>query len=193
MLQVTIFGGREGRLRNDGTIYLTLFGACELYRPTLARQLVTLRQSQASGSDWNAHGGSEGGPEDWTGSRRAGRGLKKPFFLTLFGSTEIKSPTLAEELADLQEMIRSGELTLVDWERSVAAIGMNDMSYSSFTMFGAFEECTLPSENEEVESLAVQCHVGNISDSARQVLQTGIGQRASERRAVLHRALAMST
>ena len=188
MLHITIFGGREGRLRNDGTIYLTLFGACELHRPTLARQLVTIRQSQAPGSGWSPSGGSE----DWTGSRRAGPGLKKAFFFTMFGAAEIKSPTIAEELADLQEMIRSGELTLADWERSIAQIGASDGAYSSFTMFGAFEENSMPSEDEEVESLAVQCHVGNISDSARQVLQTGIGQRDSDRRAVLHRALAMS-
>jgi len=189
MIHVTIFGAREGRLRHDGTIYFTLFGACELTRETLARQLVMARRSQAGGSEWAAPGGSNGATLDWTGARP---GSRKPFFLTVFGAAEIKSPTLAEELTDLQEMIRSGELTLADWERSVAHLGAHEGSHSSFTIFGAFEECSLPSEDEEVESLAVQCHVGNISDSARQVLQTGIGQRDAERRAVLLRALAMS-
>ena len=44
MIQATIFGGHEGRLRNDKSIYLTLFGGCELTCPTLARQVLAERQ-----------------------------------------------------------------------------------------------------------------------------------------------------
>ena len=59
-----------------------------------------------------------------------------------------------------------------------------------FTLMGGFSEMVLPSEEEEIEGLAVQRHLGNISDSAGEVLQYGIGRKDVERRATLRRALA---
>lgn len=47
MIQVTIFSGREGPLRYDNTFYLTLFGACEMTKPTLARQYMIARHHEA--------------------------------------------------------------------------------------------------------------------------------------------------
>jgi hypothetical protein len=95
MVQVTIFGGHDGRLRYDKWLYITLFGGCELVRPTVARQILMSRQAA-----------SPERPKQ-----------RKPFFLTLFGGAEITSPTLAEEFIDLRELISSGLLTLSDWDR----------------------------------------------------------------------------
>lgn len=167
MFQVTLFGGHEGRLRNDKVFYLTMFGACELNRPTIARQLVDQQRGQES--------------------RRPPR--PRPFFLTVFGAAEIKSPTLAEEFLDLREMINGGLLTMAAWERGLLELGRNDGAVASFTAFGAFDECGLPTEDEEIESLATHRHLGNVTASAGEVLQYGIGQKGAERTATIRRAV----
>jgi len=167
MVQVTIFGGHDGQLRGDKLFYLTLFGGCDLIRPTIARQLLATRGS----------------------SGQALPPAKKPFFLTVFGGVDIKSPTLCAEFIDLQGMLAAGLLTMADWERAVAGLGQEGSGVASFTIFGGFDETALPSEDEEIESLASQQHLGNISESAGQVLQFGIGQSGSERRATIHRAM----
>ncbi len=168
MFQVTIFGGHDGQLRYDKLLYITLFGGCELVRPTIARQLVMERQP----------------PRGDQPKRR------KPFFLTIFGGAEIKAPTLAEEFIDLREMIASGMLTASDWDRAMSNLAQADTGVGSFTLFGGFDERAIPSEDDEIEGLALQRHLGNIPEPAGQILQYGIGQRGSERTATLRRALA---
>jgi hypothetical protein len=167
MIQITIFSGHEGRLRPDKYFYFTLFAACELIRPTVARTILARRQ-QAPGTPVH---------------------VPRPFFLTLFGGVSLKAPTLAEEFSDFRELINSGLLTLGDWDQVLASVAQPEASCSSFTMFGGFDECELPSENEEIEALALQRHLGVISPGAGQVLQLGIGQRDSQRLATLQRAL----
>lgn len=171
MIHVTIFAGHDGRLQPDKRFYLTLFGGCDLVRPTVARQLLAQR-------------GKEGQPPVAD---------PRPFFLTLFGAVDIKSPTLAEEFLDLREMLNSGLLTMGDWDRSMARLGQTSAALGSLTIFAGFDECAVPSEEEEVESLAVQRHLGNISESAGQILQFGIGQHGSERIATLRRAVLATT
>jgi hypothetical protein len=166
MIHITIFSGHDGQLQPDNRFYLTLFGGCDLIRPTVARQLLNERQMAASGRP-SPH---------------------PPFFLTIFGGVDIKCPTLTEEFLDLREMINSGLLTMEDWDRSMAQLNRTGSTVASFTVFGGISEYELPTENEEVDSLAVQQHLGNISDSAGKVLQFGIGQRGSERVASLRRA-----
>jgi len=190
MIQVTIFGGRDGPYRYDDTFYLTLFGACELTKPTLARQYMIARQHET------ANPNPQRPPTFWQkmesmGSTKPRHGIysAKPFFLTVFGAVSIKNPTLAEELVDLQELIRSDELSLEEWDRAMLTLSHLESSCSSFTLFAGFDESELPSEDEEVNSLAMQCHLGNISEPSREVLQAGIGLKDSDRRAVLHRAV----
>lgn len=168
MIQATIFAGHDGRLRYDKWFYLTLFGGCDLFRPTMARQLLSQRQAQQQNQPVHR---------------------RKPFFLTIFGGVSIKSPTLAEEFIDLREMVNSGLLSLDEWDRSLVLLEESEGGIASLTLFGGFDECELPSENEEVDSLAVQRHLGNISDSASQTLQYGIGQHGSERTATVRRAI----
>lgn len=166
MIHITVFSGHDGQLQPDKRFYLTLFGGCDLTRPTVARQLLHERQVAQSGRPTTP----------------------PPFFLTIFGGVDIKYPTLTEEFLDLREMLNSGLLTMEDWDRSMAQLGRSSTNVASFTLFGGFGECELPSEEEEVDSLAVQRHLGNISESAGKVLQFGIGQRGSERVAALRRA-----
>ena len=167
MVQITIFSGHDGQLSFDNVFYLTLFGGCDLVRPTAARQYVSRRDVQ--------RGGHAPPP--------------RPFFLTLFGGVEIKAPTLTQEYLDLRQMIDNSVLTLAEWDRALADTGMYGGAIASFTLFGGIDQCELPSENEEIDSLAVQRHLGNLSEAAGGVLQLGIGQRGAERHATVRRAV----
>jgi hypothetical protein len=167
MIHVTIFGGHGGRLQGDKRVFITLFGGTELFRPTIARQLLVQKQNQKDGHVTP----------------------RRPFMLTIFGGVEITYPTLAEEFLDLRELVSSNLLAMSDWDRSMALLSDPSGSVASFTMFGACEENNLPTEDAEVDSLASQHHLGNISSSAAQVLQFGIGQKGSERAAAVKRAL----
>ena len=167
MIHVTIFGAHEGQLEPSKRFFLTLFGGCDLVRPTIARQLLAQLQAEQAGR--------VDGP--------------RPFFLTLFGGVEIKSPTLVEEFIDLREMISGGLLSMEDWDRFTAGLGQRGGTIASFTMFGGFGENELPKEDEEVDGLAVQRHLGNIPEAAGQVLQYGIGRHGTERTATLRRAI----
>ena len=167
MVHVTIFAGYDGRLQPSKRFYLTLFGGSDLVRPTVARQLLARQQAQQD-------------------PRFAGY---KPFFFTMFGGVDIKSPTLTEEFLDLSEMISSGLLKMEDWDRTMARLGHVDGAVGSLTIFGGFDESALPSEAEEIDSLAVQRHLGNIPESAGEVLKYGIGHHGAERTATLRRAL----
>ena len=167
MVHVTIFGGHGGRLQGDKRVFITLFGGTELFRPTLARQLLAQKQAQKEGR----------------------LSARRPFLLTIFGGVEITYPTLAEEFLDLRELIASSLLSMSDWDRSMAMLADPSGSVASFTMFGACEENNLPTEDLEVDSLAAQHHLGNISGTAVQALQFGIGQQGSERAAAVKRAL----
>lgn len=166
MIHVCIFSAHEGVVRPERKFYITLFGACSLVRPTVAKRLISRQQ------------------------RPAEQAATPPpvFFLTLFGATEIKAPTLAEEFLDLRQALDSRALTLEEWDRAMAELTQLDVSVSSLTLFAGFGECELPEETEEIDALALQRHLGNISDSAGQILQYAIGQRQTERTATIRRA-----
>jgi hypothetical protein len=167
MIQFCILSGYEGRVRPEPKIYVTFMGGCSLRRETVARQILTQRLHEREGKTHPP----------------------RQFFLTVMGGVDITCPTLAEEFIDLREMINSRTLSMDDWDRAMADLGRSDVSISSFTLMGGFSENELPTEEQEIESLAVQRHLGTISDSAGQVLQFGVGQRDAERRATLRQAI----
>ena len=167
MIQFCILSGYEGRVRPEPKIYVTFMGGCSLKRETVARQILTQRLHEREGKTHPP----------------------RQFFLTVMGGVDITCPTLAEEFIDLREMINSRTLSMDDWDRAMADLGRSDVSISSFTLMGGFSENELPTEEQEIESLAVQRHLGTISDSAGQVLQFGVGQRDAERRATLRQAI----
>lgn len=188
MLHVTIFSGHEGRFRPENRFYLTLFGATELKRPTLAKTLVHRKYTRSQAgrqAEKKQPGVLEQAGIYLPDAQKPG----KPFFLTVFGGASIKVPTLAEELIDLQELLTSGEITRDEWASMAYTLDEAASASASFTLFGGFDECELPTEEEEIESLAVQSHLGTITDSARRILQTGVGQKDAERRAIVQRAL----
>ncbi|MFQ5590376.1 MAG: hypothetical protein ACE5HE_04355 [Phycisphaerae bacterium] len=191
MIKVTLFGAHDGCLNFDTQIYLTLFGACEVTRPTLARQLLALRQAERCESTDNENRPNRLNGEARFRHRPPLRG--KPFFFTMFASAEIQSPTLAEEFVDLREAMDSGAITPADCDRLFAGAGLTDTSVGSITLFGAFEEGKAPPEDKEVDGLAIQRHLGNVSEQAGRILALGIGQSDGQRRAVLRQAVLAET
>ena len=169
MIHFCVCGGHEGQLSPDKKLYVTICGACELKRPTLAKQIIERH-------------------------RRAQAGLPRPsahFFVTICGATEIKSPTLAEEYLDFKDAIASNMFTTEEWHAAVASLsGDEGMRIDSFTLCGAFGANELPSENEEVEGLALNRHLGHIPDDAGTMLEMGVGQGGSQRASLIGRAFA---
>ena len=165
MFHLCLFGGQGGQLSSERKVYFTMFGACELKLPTTAKQMLEMRRS---GKPSPAH-----------------------FFVTLFGGTSITSPTLAQEYLDLQNALRSGQLNLDDWDRSIVQIG-NASRSASLTLFGAFGADELPSEDDELEDLALNRHLGYVSDEASELLMRAVGQGGSSRGAVVRQAIAVT-
>jgi len=169
MIHFCVCGGHDGQLSADKKVYVTIFGACELKRPTLAKQVIEMR-------------------------RRADAGLPQPgshFFVTICGATEIKSPTLAEEYLDFKDAITANLFTMEDWNAALARFsGNGGVQTASFTLCGAFSANELPSENEEVEGLALNRHLGHIPDGASTMLEMAVGQGGSQRASLIGRAFA---
>jgi len=166
--QLCIFGGHEGELGPEQRVYFTMFGGCELRRPTLGRQLLARYESD-----------------------RNGRPPRRPqVIVTLFGGTELTHPTLAEEFLDLNEVLSKGTIPRVDCDRYFAELDQGHIvDVTTITLFGSFEGTSVPKENAEVDALALHRHLGNISDRSGEVLQLGIGLTGAERRAVLRQAV----
>lgn len=170
MLQVSMFGGYEGRLRAEKKLYFTMFGGSDLVRPTLATRIEHARRRRSNGQE-RAH---------------------RCVVVTLFGATEIKSPTLAEEYLDLKAMLDSGLISLGGWDRDISDVqALEETTISGVTLFGGFDEDSVPEEDTEVDALATHRHLGNIPEAAGKVLELGIGQTGGQRYAVLRKALAV--
>jgi len=167
MLQVCIFSGHEGTLDSEGKVYITLMGGCELRSPSIARQVVRRMEREA-------------------------RGMPQPpkqVFVTLMGATEIKVPTLVEELIDLRDALGSGRFTLADWDRYALDGSRLDVSFVTYSLMAGFSDGELPSEDEEIDALAMQRHLGSITQEVGDLLKLGIGQHGGERRSIIRRAV----
>lgn len=166
MLQLCAFAGYEGPLTSEKKIYFTIFGGCKLHAPTLARQMIS------------AH--------------RAGQGqapTARVIFITFFGGTEIQCPTLAEEFVDLREAMQGGVLDATRWDAYLAELDQwSSAARMSLTLFGSFEEAHLPTEDQEVEGLALQHHFGKIDADSRRILEAGVGMAGSHRRSIIQQA-----
>lgn len=167
MLQFCMFGGYEGVLGAQRRCFVTLFGGCVLKAPTLARQLVAANRGEIRSQQQS-----------------------RQVFITLFGATEIKLPTLAEEFIDLREAVQAGALDINRWSEYVNELDhVHANGFFTFTLFGGLSEMELPSEDEEVESLALHRHFGNIGEDSGRVLEMGVGQNGVNRRTVIQQAL----
>ncbi len=167
MIHFCVFGAHEGILAPDKVVYFTMFGGCELKQPTLAKRLLEARRYENMGMPIR----------------------RRNFFVTIFGGTSIKVPTLAEEFLDLQDALRAKLIAFEDWDAAVVHLNDNP-GFGSLTAFGGFEGAELPSEDEEVEGLALNRHIGNISEPAGRTLELAVGRGGSHRTAILRQALA---
>lgn len=167
VLNICVFGGQTLPLHPDKRVYLTLFGGCEIKRPTVARQIVARRSAANSGRE-----------RPWS------------FFFTMFGGAEVKAPTLVEEYLDLVEAVRSGQVSLDEWDRNAAHVDDLGPRITSFTIFGGFEGEELPDENAELDAIALQHHLGTLPPAVMNSLAMAVGLEGGQRRAVIRQAAA---
>jgi hypothetical protein len=168
MVQFSMFGGYEGVLDADGRTYITIFAGTELTRPPFASRVAAL-------------------------VRRGQHDLRPPrgFMLTIFGGAEIKWPTLAEEFLALRDALRTGTLTMEDWDRAITQTSDEGLFHpASFTLFGALSVDEAPEEDKELDGMALQRHQGEIPDDAVQELLLAIGQTGVQRLAAVRQAVA---
>jgi hypothetical protein len=166
MLQLCMFSGFEGPLTAERKCYFTMFGGCELRRPTLARQLLAARNP-------------------------SGEPLPQPriVFITVFGGTSIQYPTLAEEYLDLREAIDHGHLDAARLDFYNNEIDRwTSSAFLTLTLFGGFDESELPAEEEELDAIALQRHLGRIGSTSSRILESGVGMRGAQRRAIVQHA-----
>jgi hypothetical protein len=105
----------------------------------------------------------------------------------------VRWPTLAQEYLALHEALRTRALTLAEWDRQLAQPTTSDtLQLHSFTLFGAFDGDGVPGEDEEVDDLSMQRHLGHIPDEAVEVLMRAIGQPGPQRLAAVRQAVVVS-
>ncbi len=168
MAHFCMFGSNDGQLVPGRDFYITIFGGSDLKRLPAASQIAELRQRPAY---------------DRSSSQYA--------FCTLFGGTTLSWPTLAEEYLALRDALRAGTITLDDWDRSLARPGgPGPLRVLSFTLFGGFDGELLPREDKELDDLSLQRHLGQIPESAVQILMLAIGQTGVQRLAAVRQAVA---
>ena len=164
MINFCVFGGHEGTLPSGRQLHFTMFGASEFTRPTMAKMLATRRTH----------------PELDQPTR--------PAFITICGGVSITAPPLAEEFSELEAAIRSGETRFEEVDRFIAD-DRGALRVTRFTLFGGCETDALPTEDAEIESLAVLRHSGAINDAVVQTLMLGIGRTGPQRLSVVRQAV----
>ena len=157
MFHLTLFGHGAGDLPLHGCTSLTVFGYLALRRPTLAQRLLDRHAAR---------------------SRRRSRlrrllGLDRNLLVTIFGCTEIETPTLAEEYAALRKVLATGAIS-ADECRAIAAelitSGDGARGYGTFTLLGACME-ERPSAKKQRAALAA----AGLRDAERAELEGLVG------------------
>ena len=167
MASFCMFGSHGGQLGPAGGVHITIFGASELLRPPVARQIIDRREE--------VH-------------KRRSRPMQ--VLVTLFGAAGVRWPTLAEEYLVLREALRSGDLTLDDWDRYIGgAIGTELPGIHPVTLCGTFNADGLPEDEEELDALAMQQHLGHLSEQTVAFLTMAVGQRGAQRLTAVRHAL----
>jgi hypothetical protein len=165
MVHFCVFGSYEGPLASERRLHVTLFASCDLHRLPLAHTIAAWR-----------HGG-----QNFAGGH---------FFLTVFGSTTLASPPLAEECLALLDAVRSGTFSLNDWDAAVVRPDLRHVT--TLTLFGSLMQNVVPGEEKELEALALPRQLGRISAAACDVLVLAIGQKGATRLDAVRQAAAMS-
>lgn len=182
MVHFTMFGGSEVKMSRETRVIITIFGGTEIYKPTLARRL--LREKHV------ANPGSAGPPGALATMRHemSAAQLRRNniVLFTLFGSAEIKPPSLAEEFMDMRELVSSGLITKDQWDQLLARIhDKGDMDgISSFTLFGGLNESPL-SDEEEIKKIRSAQELGLINSNEEQALRSVVGRDPEQVRMLL--------
>ncbi len=172
MFHFCIFGAQAGQLSASKRVYITICGGCELKKPTLAKLVLERKRRKAAGLPV----------------------YRQHMVFTLFGATEIKLPTMAEEFIDLQDAMQSGHISRHEWEEALVEVTTDDpVRLGSMTICGGFEADELPDENAEIDGLALNRHIGRIPEAAGKTLELGVGQGGAQRMAALKQAITMAS
>lgn len=170
MSSFCLFGGDEGYLDPRGGFHVIIFGGAEFKRPTVARQLIEFQ---------HGHGGQP---------TRAHCTI-----LTVFGGGSVIWPTLAEEYAALRDALDSKKISLTDWDTNVGRFSdTGPLRIHNVTIFGGFDTADLPSEDDEVEAISVQRHLGRVPEEAVEALMFGVGQDGSSRLGAVRQAVGLT-
>jgi len=166
MVRFTMFSGHEGPVGPGRDIYVTVFAGSELRRPPFAALVARARQ--------------QGGDQ------------KTPYytFLTLFGGTDLTWPTLAEECVALRDALAARTITLEDWDRALGRLGDDGgLRVHALTLFAGFDANAVPSEDKELEDLALHRHFGHLPEPAVEALLPAVGQKGVFRLAAVRQAV----
>lgn len=193
MFHFTIFGGSEVTLTGSRQLIFTLFGGTDVRKPTLAKRLM-----QEKHAPWSAEPAGQVDADDklhkfknffekldsGAGGRPGQR--SSTFLLTIFGSVELKPPSIAEEFMDMRELVSSGLIEPREWDQLVGRMyQMGDLdSISSFTLFGGMDEAAL-SEEEEIKKITSATSMGLISGDEEQALRSVVGRDPQQVRMLL--------
>lgn len=163
MFHLCMFSGQGGELEPGRQFYLTMFGGAEYKRPTLARQVLRNRHEMGTQRNY-------------------------AFFFTIFGGVSIQSPCLAEEYSELLTAMRGGKIGIEEADRFLAE-DRGALRTGGITLFGGADMAELPSEDDEIEALAVLRHSGALSPGAEQTLIMGIGRSGAQRLSMVRQAV----
>jgi hypothetical protein len=172
MIHLTAFGYTEAEIAPAGFTAFTIYGYTKLKRPTLAQRIMQRRRArQQAPSKMDTFLGRD-----------------RSMVITLFGGTEIGSPTLIEEYAALRNLMKSGGITKAECLDLIEGLAESDQSdISRITIFGGcgYES---PSPKEEKKALDAAEDAGMITSSTRRELAEAIGSREPALAGIVARA-----
>ena len=161
MFHVTLFAGTEGEIPPAGFTSLTAFGGAELRRPTLASQLLDLKnRGYRKPTRWARFMGTD-----------------KNLILTVFGATVLLAPTVVEEYAALAGLMRSGTLSPGECTALLDRLAANDGEPSICRTLTLFGVCVTrhPSAAKERKALEAASKTGAVSSAIRRALDEIVG------------------
>ncbi len=186
MVHFSMFGGTETLLSPNLWMCVTIFAGTELKRPTMARQILNIKQRLRAGLPVEPRTAGFSLARFGGGQRSAVPRRSRCFCLTLFGATELQCPTLAEEFVDLKSLLGSEGITPDEWRVAMPLLAEEDggVDFVTVTMFGGFG-VEYPSRKEEVEKLEEHLELGLLSQSERDSLARLTSYAPKDARAML--------
>jgi hypothetical protein len=155
MFFFTIWGGADVRPKDPDNIVVTVWGASDIYLPTLAEKMLRLKKVKVE----------EGKITDSV--------IRRTNVITLMGGTIYKKPTLAREMEEMKQLKDSGSISddemLELWQEAIRREDL-DQFESVTIMGGAGEEA--PSRKEELKDLDRIVARGVISSRERDELRS---------------------